>query len=132
MIKCPEASLSSRVVKGWELGPFEGPPTLKPPALPGDIYSEAKRNAANEWFKNTLMSRLDDKRTGAIVIVMQRVHIDDLTGFVQSLSDDWEVLSLPAIAQIDEDMRFRTPRPTTAGWARRYRPSASPFPCSRA
>ena len=23
---------------GWELGPFEGPPTLKPPALPGDTY----------------------------------------------------------------------------------------------
>ena len=26
------------VVKGWGLGPFEGPPILKPPALPGDIY----------------------------------------------------------------------------------------------
>jgi hypothetical protein len=74
------------------------------PLKPDDAYSEAKRNAANEWFKNTLMSRLDDKRTGVIVIVMQRVHIDDLTGFVQSLSDDWEVLSLPAIAPIDEDI----------------------------
>jgi hypothetical protein len=38
VIKCPEAGLYSRVVKGWELGPFEGPPTLKPPALPGDTY----------------------------------------------------------------------------------------------
>ena len=74
------------------------------PLKPDDAYSEAKRNAANEWFKNTLLSRLDDKRTGAIVIDMQRVHIDDLTGFVQSLSDDWEVLSLPAIAPIDEDI----------------------------
>src|SRR5271166_5216888 len=63
------------------------------PLKPDDAHSEAKRNAANEWFKNTLVSRLDDKRTGAIVIVMQRVHMDDLTGFVQSLSDDWEVLS---------------------------------------
>jgi predicted phage terminase large subunit-like protein len=34
------------------------------------------------------------------------VHIDDLTGFVQSLSDDWEVLSLPAIAPVDEDIRI--------------------------
>ena len=50
------------------------------------------------------MSRLDDKRTGAILIVMQRVHMDDLTGFVQSLSDDWTVLSLPAVAEIDEDI----------------------------
>jgi predicted phage terminase large subunit-like protein len=72
------------------------------PLKPDDAYSETKRNAANEWFKNTLLSRLDDKRTGAIVIVMQRVHMDDLTGFVTSQSDEWEVLTLPAIAEIDE------------------------------
>jgi len=34
--------------------------------------SEPKRVAANQWFLNTVLSRLDDKRTGAIVIVMQR------------------------------------------------------------
>ena len=51
---------------------------------------------------NTLLSRLDDKRTGAIVIVMQRVHVDDLTGFLLAQSDEWEVLSLPAIAECDE------------------------------
>ena len=72
------------------------------PLKPDDAYSETKRNAANEWFKNTLLSRLDDKRTGAIIIVMQRVHMDDLTGFVTSQSDEWEVLNLPAIAEIDE------------------------------
>jgi predicted phage terminase large subunit-like protein len=75
-----------------------------------DAYSEAKRNAANEWFNNTLLSRLDDKRTGAIVIVMQRVHMDDLAGFVQSVSDDWEVLRLPAIAEIDEDIPLSAAR----------------------
>jgi predicted phage terminase large subunit-like protein len=48
---------------------------------------------------NTLLSRLDDKRTGAIVVVMQRVHIDDLTGFLLAQSDEWDVLSLPAIAE---------------------------------
>jgi len=51
-----------------------------------------------------LISRLDDKRRGGILIVMQRIHMDDLTGFVQSLSNDWTVLSLPAIAEIDEDI----------------------------
>ena len=72
------------------------------PLKPDDAYSEAKRNGANEWFKNTLLSRLDDKRTGAIVIVMQRVHMDDLTGFVTRQSDEWEVLNLPAIAEVEE------------------------------
>jgi predicted phage terminase large subunit-like protein len=72
------------------------------PLKPDDAYSETKRNAANEWFKNTLLSRLDDKRTGAIIIVMQRIHMDDLAGFVTSQSDEWEVLNLPAIAATDE------------------------------
>jgi predicted phage terminase large subunit-like protein len=64
-----------------------------------DALSETKRTYVNQWFANTMSSRLDDKRTGAIIIVMQRVHMDDLSGFVQQLTDDWEVLSLPAIAE---------------------------------
>jgi len=69
------------------------------PLKPIDALSDSKRNAANEWFLNTVVSRLDEKRTGAIVIVMQRVHMDDLTGFVLGQSDEWTVLSLPAIAE---------------------------------
>lgn len=72
------------------------------PLKPDDAMSEAKRSAANQWLTNTLLSRLDDKRTGAIVIVMQRVHMDDMTGFVLGQSDDWDVLSLPAVALGDE------------------------------
>jgi hypothetical protein len=72
------------------------------PLKPDDAYSETKRNGAHEWFKNTLLSRLDDKRTGAIIIVTQRVHMDDLTGFVLSTSDEWEILNLSAIAEVDE------------------------------
>lgn len=68
------------------------------PLKPADALSESKRNATNEWFNSTVQSRLDDKRTGSIIIVSQRVHIDDLTGFVLRLSGDWTVLSLPAIA----------------------------------
>jgi predicted phage terminase large subunit-like protein len=69
------------------------------PLKPIDALSETKRSAANDWFLNTVISRLDDKRTGAIVIVMQRVHMDDLTGFLLRQSDEWTVLSLPAITE---------------------------------
>jgi len=72
------------------------------PLKPDDAMSEVKRSNANQWFSNTLLSRLDDKRCGAIVVVMQRVHIDDLTGFLLEQSDGWNVLSLPAIADSDE------------------------------
>ena len=74
------------------------------PLKPSEAYSASAREAANQWFANTLLSRLDDKQTGAIVIVMQRVHMNDLSGFVQQAGDDWTVLSLPAIATCDQDI----------------------------
>ena len=80
------------------------------PLKPDDALSETKRSAANQWFANTLLSRLDDKRTGAIVIVMQRVHMDDLTGFLLSQSNEWELLSLPAIAEFEETIPLGTGR----------------------
>lgn len=67
-----------------------------------DAYSEAKRASLNSWFSNTLMSRLDNKEKGAIILVQQRVHLDDLSGHLMSESDGWDVLSLPAIAEEDE------------------------------
>jgi predicted phage terminase large subunit-like protein len=72
------------------------------PLKPDDAFSETRRSGANQWFTNTLLSRLDDKRTGAIVVVMQRVHMDDMTGFLTAQSDEWEILNLPAIAECDE------------------------------
>jgi predicted phage terminase large subunit-like protein len=74
------------------------------PLKPDDALSDTKRSGANLWFTNTLLSRLDDKRTGAIVVVMQRVHMDDMTGFLTEQSDEWEILNLPAIADQDSSV----------------------------
>ena len=77
------------------------------PLKPEDALSRALRQAGNEWFVNTLYSRLNDKRTGAIVIIMQRLHEDDLVGHVLA-QEPWEVLSFPAIAETDEEHRIET------------------------
>jgi predicted phage terminase large subunit-like protein len=74
------------------------------PLKPVDAQSDAHRNGLNDWFSNTLMSRLDNKATGAIIVVMQRVHQYDLTGHLLENSSGWEVLSLPAIAEGDEEV----------------------------
>jgi predicted phage terminase large subunit-like protein len=74
------------------------------PIKPADAQSDAQRNSVNDWFSNTLVSRLDDKATGAIVVVMQRVHLNDLTGHLIERSDDWTVLNLAAIAETDEQI----------------------------
>jgi hypothetical protein len=77
------------------------------PLKPEEALSKALRQACNEWFLNTLYSRLNDKRCGAIVIIMQRLHEDDLIGHVLG-QEPWEVLSFPAIAEADEVHKIET------------------------
>jgi predicted phage terminase large subunit-like protein len=71
------------------------------PVKPGEAMSEAVRTQVIEWYRSTLLSRADDKRAARIVLVMQRVHQDDLAGYLQE-QGGFEVLNLPAIAQRDE------------------------------
>ena len=66
-----------------------------------DIFSDVKREATNELFRNTILSRLDNKQTGAIVVVMQRLHPNDFVGHLLETSEGWTVLKLPAIATAD-------------------------------
>lgn len=77
------------------------------PLKPDDALSETKRNSANDWNDNTLLSRLNDKDNGCIVVVMQRLHQDDLVGHLLS-QGPWEVLSFSAIAEEPECTRFQT------------------------
>src|SRR5215467_10719546 len=77
------------------------------PLKPEEALSKTMRQACNEWYLNTLYSRLNDKRTGAILLIMQRLHEDDLVGHVLGL-EPWEVLSFPAIAEKDEEHRIET------------------------
>jgi len=77
------------------------------PVKPDEALSEVQRKTANDWFDNTLYSRLNDKRTGAIVVIMQRLHLDDLAGHVLE-KEDWEVVNLPAIALQDEEWTYAT------------------------
>jgi predicted phage terminase large subunit-like protein len=63
--------------------------------------SEAVRARVIEWYRSTLLSRADDKTEARIVLVMQRVHQDDLAGYLQE-QGGFEVLNLPAIAQRNE------------------------------
>ncbi|MEA2880563.1 MAG: hypothetical protein QOF14_5759 [Hyphomicrobiales bacterium] len=75
---------------------------LDDPQKTQDVMSEARRNTVNNFVPNTLMSRLDDKRSGSVIMVTQRVHAQDLSGFLLDNSSEWEHLSLPAIAEANE------------------------------
>jgi hypothetical protein len=71
------------------------------PLKPEEALSQAQRQAANEWYDHTLYSRQNDKQHGAIVIIMQRLHEDDLIGHVLG-QEPWDVVCFPAIAEADE------------------------------
>lgn len=60
-----------------------------------------RREAINVWYEQNIYQRLDNKQKGVIIVLMQRLHVDDLTAHLLK-QDDWELLSLPAIAMEDE------------------------------
>ncbi|MFY9842932.1 MAG: phage terminase large subunit [Terriglobales bacterium] len=71
------------------------------PLKPDEAVSRTQRQAVNDWYDHTLYTRLNDKRTGCIIIIMQRLHEDDLVGHVME-QEQWEQVRLPAIAEEDE------------------------------
>lgn len=73
------------------------------PIKAADIYSKAKRDACNEWLGSTLASRPDDKLKGRMILVMQRLHVDDPTG-VLLRTGQWYVRRFAAIAERDEEI----------------------------
>ncbi len=71
------------------------------PLKPDEALSKAQREAVNGWYDHTLVSRLNDKRDGCIIIIMQRLHEDDLVGHVLQ-QGSWRILRFPAIAEENE------------------------------
>jgi hypothetical protein len=59
--------------------------------------SEPARRRVIDWFGGTLVSRLNDKERGPIIVIMQRLHEDDLAGHLLE-KGNWQHLDMPAIA----------------------------------
>ncbi len=78
------------------------------PLKPQEALSDVARNGVNEWFSNTLYSRLNSKEEGCIIVIMQRVHENDLAGYLME-QGGWEVLNLPAISMEEEHHHIVTP-----------------------
>jgi predicted phage terminase large subunit-like protein len=71
---------------------------------PQGAESEAQRDTALSYFRQTLSTRLDNKKTGAIVVVMQRLHERDLSALCQELG--YQHVCLPAEAEARTEVRF--------------------------
>jgi len=75
-----------------------------------EAESETMRDRVWEYFQSTLYSRLEG--SGAVIVIMQRWHVDDLVGRLKEEEeklklagqphDEWEIINFPAIADEDE------------------------------
>ena len=77
---------------------FGGAIIIDDPLKPEDAQYENKREKVNERFDTTIVNRVNSRNT-PIIIIMQRVHENDLCGHVMSNYKDWEVISLPVIKE---------------------------------
>lgn len=78
------------------------------PLKPDDAMSDVVRIWVNNNFHNTLYSRLNDKVEWAIVIIMQRLHDDDLCWHLIAQEERWEKrekVVIKAIAEEDDENR---------------------------
>lgn len=67
-----------------------------------EANSAAVRETLHSWFDGTLLSRLNDKASGKIISIQQRLHEDDLPAYM--LEKGYPHLNLPAIAVKEENI----------------------------
>jgi len=76
-----------------------------------EAFSDATITSTIEWWDNALSTRLNDPKTGAYIVIQQRLSEEDLTGHILSKDvGDWTHLCLP--------MRYEPERSfvTSIGW----------------
>lgn len=71
----------------------------------GDAESEAARERTTNWFASTVASRLDDPKKGRIINIAQRLHMEDLTGYLLD-QGGWEILELPLVEWKDREIEI--------------------------
>lgn len=81
---------------------FAGAIVIDDPLKPEDALSDVAREKVNARFDSTIRSRVNSRNT-PIIIIMQRLHEQDLCGYLLTTEPDkWEVLSLPCLTYDEE------------------------------
>ena len=84
------------------------------PIKPDEADSEVVRPWVNNNYENTIVHRLNDKREGAIVIIMQRLHDEDLCGYLMDKEtkwswEKWTKFIVPALSEWSSFFESRFP-----------------------
>ncbi|MDU5780754.1 MAG: DNA-packaging protein [Pantoea sp.] len=113
------ASSAAGQVTGFRAGHMEpgwqGSLIIDDPVKPDDAYSEIVRDGVNNRFNETIKSRLAVETTPMIVI-MQRIHYHDLSGYLLrgGSGEEWHHLNLPVIIDNSQSYNSLYPENTHA------------------
>ncbi len=77
------------------------------PMKPMDAISDTLRKKTNQWYGHNLYSRLNNKNTGKIIVIMQRLHDEDFTGYLLSTDNRFEHIKIQGIAERDEEWSIK-------------------------
>ena len=80
------------------------------------LATQRGETASRRCYTTALVSRLNDKARDVMIVLMQRLHEDDLAGHLLQ-SGDWHHLNLPAIAEEDQSIALGRNIPTIASAA---------------
>jgi predicted phage terminase large subunit-like protein len=82
---------------------FGGAIIIDDPLKPDDALSDTSRNKINERYNSTIRSRTNSRRT-PVIVIMQRLHEDDMSGFLLGggSGEEWTHLCVPALNDDNE------------------------------
>jgi len=82
---------------------FTGALVIDDPVKPDDAYSEVIRESVNNSYNETIASRVAIE-TIPIIVIMQRIHWNDLSGYLLrgGSGEKWHHLNLPVIVESEE------------------------------
>jgi hypothetical protein len=61
-----------------------------------EAHSDAERESALTWFRETWSNRMNDAEKDAMIVIGQRIHENDVSGIILKERPDWVHLDLPA------------------------------------
>lgn len=98
LIRTAEGGMRLATSVGGTMRGFGGDMIILDDPLKGiEMISKAERTRVAEWYDGVVVGRLNNKNDGVIILIMQRIHEDDLVGHVRERGE-WIELKIPAIA----------------------------------
>jgi len=84
---------------GKERSGFGGALIIDDPHKPDEVRSDVVRTKVIDWFQNTFESRKNSPERTPIILIMQRLHEEDLAGWLLNggNGEKWDHICLPAI-----------------------------------